>query len=201
MKVAINDAGSIKGLPAANSKRGREFAAELSAFLIWFAEVEGLGHGHSVLALFCLPKSRTQMGVNFARYAPKYAAFGLSAPPQWMWTGPPRPVAGDPVPEYFRLAIQPKLTRYGKISEPLWLMAHTVDAQFSSEEEARIQADLHSTDHPFERVFVLHRDKARQIHPPSDDPSTAPPSERGWVVLAHERMPQVDDERWVIIEP
>ncbi len=135
------------------------------------------------------------------RYAPRTD----NAPPKWIWAGSHRVDTDDSITS-FKDLLQRKISHYGSLTKPFWLLLYSLDCECGAYEQACLADFLSSNRHPFDRVLIFLPStiggEVKQIFPRPEQLPPVEEIERKKLLarfLPEDAIPKLDDPRWVIV--
>jgi hypothetical protein len=197
VQVAFIDVGQVRDFLRPDTKAGRVVVEAWAAALRQLQPVIDLlplneeGQERGKMTFLPSPAGGGNITVRLLRFAPVED----NRRPKWLWLGSHVSREGDATG---------RITRYGPIRDPFWLLAYSLDTDFEPNEELELRAQLATEPHRFERVYIFfpHGEASgelRQLFPAPDDGLTRIEQPKGRVLarlLAEDAMPRRYDPRW-----
>lgn len=205
VQIAIIDSGDAFDLPRVDSSEGqialRDLASEIESIIPIVQSLPNNAPGE-------LRGKETRIRIAATTHALtvrllRYAKADSGSPVKWLWTGS-HTVREPGLDKGFTELMRKKLSGYGPISVPFWLVLYSLDCHCDETEQAALLDQLGEQRHPFDKVFLFYPTRGRpgevrRLHPTSIEETPSEPEARKKILmmfLPEDAIPKFDDPRW-----
>jgi hypothetical protein len=131
----------------------------------------------------------------------RYAKAESGSPVKWLWTGS-HMIREPGLDLGFTEVLRKKMSRYGRISVPFWLVLYSIDCDCDETEQAALLDQLGEKPHPFDKIFLFFPatgERIKLLHQKSTGEVPSEPQPRQRILarlLPEDAIPKWDDPRW-----